>query len=619
MILQALNRYYEILAADPDCPIPRLGYSTEGVSFVLVISLEGELKAILPLFQMEMRGKKEVERPFRMVLPARVVRTVSIEPNFLWDNCEYMLGIPSKEDSDPAKVAKRFSSFSQHNLNLLQGVDCPEARALTAFFQAYDPQTVTMHPVIAEKLDDLKKGGWLVFKLEGSAHYAHDTHALRASWERHKNASASQIVGQCLVTGETAPIAILHTMVKGVRDAKSTGASLVGFNAPAYESYLRTKGQGLNAPTSEKAMFQYTTALNFLLSKDSPTPQFQLGDTTVVYWAESTNPQYADLFTALFDPDWVTTAGIQPGRDQAAEEHLRQIAEKVKRGDMLDAAGLLEGLDPDTRFYVLGLAPNAARVSVRFFHREPFTRIVQRLLAHYQDMQIVREFERQPARISVRTLLGETYSKKSQDKSAPPLLAGAVMRAILTGAPYPAALYATVINRIRADTDDKTKFIQKINYVRAAIIKACLTRKYRHLNQPKMEEILTMSLNEQSTHPAYLMGRLFAVLEKVQQEAVNPEATIKDRYFATACASPIQVFPTLLRLAQHHIAKAKYGYTYDIRIQAILNLLDLGERPFPAHLSLDEQGVFILGYYHQRAALYQPRAEKDAPLVSEER
>lgn len=226
-------------------------------------------------------------------------------------------------------------------------------------------------------------------------------------------------------------------------------------------------------------------------------------------------------------------------------------------------------------------------------------------MAHYRDLTIVKEYDDQPSYLTVRGILNETVSKKSKEKDAAPLLAGAVSRAILTNAPYPAALYYAIINRIRADMDDSSKGIHKINYVRAAVIKAFLLRKYRLQPINPFEEVLSMALNEQSTIPAYLLGRLFAVLEKVQGEAIGSvNASIKDRYFTSACASPGTVFPTLLRLSQHHIAKAEYGYASDRRIQDILNLLDVDSNPIPSRLTLDEQGVFILGYYHQRAAFY---------------
>jgi CRISPR-associated protein Csd1 len=440
--------------------------------------------------------------------------------------------------------------------------------------------------------------------------FVHDDPAIRQVWEAYKDGKDA-VMGQCLVTGETAPIARLHASLKGIRGANPTGASLVGFNAPAYESYNREQGQ--NSPVSEKAVFAYTTALNYLLSRANPNKKIILGDTTVVYWAESEKKEYANAFASLFEPEYVDEPPVEQGGRKKAEVRIKEVAEKVRRVQALDTRHLLDGLDGNTRFYVLGLAPNAARISVRFFLTDPFEKIVERMMRHYHDLEIIKEFDNQPTYITVRHILDETVSKKARDKDAAPLMAGAVFRSILTGAPYPAALYYAIINRIRADMDDSKKGIRKINYVRAAVIKAFLIRRYRNQPHHPIQEVLSMSLNEQSTIPAYALGRLFAVLEKVQQEAIgNMNATIKDRYFTSACASPSSVFPVLLRLAQHHISKAEYGYASDRRIQDILGLLDVEKNPIPARLSLDEQGIFMLGYYHQRAAFYVSKADRNA-------
>ena len=606
MILQALGRYYDILSLDPDSRIAPPGYSTVGVSFALNISAQGELLDILSLLMSEPRGAKMVEVTRRLVVPAQVKRTSGINTNFLCENSAYILGITDKGETDAG--VKRFEAFRQFHKDLLGKADCDAARAVIAFLDGYDPLKGREHPAIARNLEALLKGGNLVFIFSGE--FVHQDAAIRRVWETYR-AGKDAVWGQCLVTGETAPIARLHASLKGIRGANPTGASLVGFNAPAYESYNREQGQ--NSPVSEKAAFAYTTALNFLLSPANPNKKISIGDTTVVYWAESERKEFANVFADFFDPPLVEVEGPpdQSGRKKA-EKGLKDVAEKVRRVQKLDLDALLKDLkDENPRFYVLGLAPNAARVSVRFFLTDPFQKIVERMRQHYRDLEMVKEFDNQPAYITVRHILDETVSKKARDQDASPLMAGAVFRSILTGAPYPAALFYAIINRIRADADDKG--VQKIGYVRAAVIKAFLIRKYHNQPQHPIQEVLSMALNEQSTLPAYALGRLFAVLEKVQQEAIGDvNASIKDRYFTSACASPASVFPVLLRLSQHHISKAEYGYASDRRIQDILNLLDVEKNPIPARLTLDEQGIFVLGYYHQRAAFYVSKTDKNS-------
>ena len=610
MILQSLNRYYDILLKDSNANLPPFGYSTVGISFALDISGDGELLNVLPLFEQVQRGKKMVEVPRTMVVPAQVKRAVNIAPNFLWDNTVYVLGISDRDEKNPQYSLERFKAFQQWNYDLLTELDDDAARAVMAFLQKHNPQTAREHPAIANHLDALLKGGNLVLMFNGD--FVHKNKRIRPAWENSLAARDTDRM-QCLVTGDVAPIARLHSSLKRVRGARAGGASLISFNERAYESYNRTKAQGLNSPVSEKAAFAYTTVLNYLLSDANPNKKLFLGDATVVYWAESANRAYEPAFAAFADPTDLDDSAAKQTDRIAAEQALQTVTEKVKRAQMLDLEALLAGLgDENPTFYILGLSPNAARISVRFFIADPFEKIIDNIKAHYRDLAIVKEYDDQPDYLTIRRILYETVSKKSRDKDAAPLLAGAVFRAILANAPYPAALYYAIINRVRADMDDKEKRITKINYIRAAIIKAFLTRKYRYQAQNPFKEVLTMALNEQSTNPAYLLGRLFAVLEKVQAEAIgNVNAGIKDRYFTSACASPRSVFPILLRLSQHHIAKAEYGHISDRRIQDILNPLEIEHNPIPARLTLDEQGIFILGYYHQRADFYTTKDKKE--------
>lgn len=598
MILQALTSYYDILSNNPESNIAPPGYSSTGVSFALNISEQGKLLDVFPLFEQVQRGKKVEDKPRRMIVPEQVKKTSGISANFLCENGAYILGISDKGDADYSQ--KRFDEFTRFNKELLSRINNKAAKATIAFLDNYKPEKGREHPKISPYVETILKGGNLVFMFDGK--FIHEDAAIRREWEKYKGASDSELI-QCLVTGETAPLARLHPSLKGIRDANPTGATLVGFNAHAYESYNRE--QGMNSPVSEKAAFAYTTALNYLLSSSNENKKFYIGDTTVIYWAESEQKAYAKAFLGLCEPEEVEVPAEEAAtvRDKKAEKKLKKVAEKVRRVQALDIKKLLDGLDGNPRFYVLGLAPNAARVSVRFFHSDPFDKVVEKIMQHYKDLEIIKEFEDQHTYLTIQDILKETVSPKASDQSAAPLLAGSVFRAILENTPYPVALYNAIINRVRADQDEK--FTKKINYKRAAILKAYLLRKYRNQPQHPIQEVLVMSLTEQSTIPAYLLGRLFAVLEKVQQEAIGDmNASIKDRYFTSACASPKTVFPTLLRLSQHWISKAEYGYASDNRIEKIMNLLDVEKNPFPAHLTLDEQGIFVLGYYHQRTAFF---------------
>jgi CRISPR-associated protein Csd1 len=626
MILQSLYNYYQILREDPTVEIAEPGYGAANVSFALDLSPTGELMDIIPLASKYFDGRKERERNFRrMIVPEQAKKASGIVSNFLCDTVAYVLGLSEKEAKDPKYAEKRFEAFRQYNIEILSKADSPSARAVTAFLQQHDPQKAKQHPVIERHLAGLLEGGSLIFQVQGK-NVADDPKVKRA-WEEYK-LGREAFEMQCLVTGEVEPIARLHPSIKRVRGAQPTGASLVSFNERAYESYNRAKGQGLNSPVSQRVASGYGVALNYLLSEQNPNRQIFMGDTTVVYWAETADTRYPSAFYAFLNPEYLQAQGQEEAeggkkqrRAREEEKTLGEVAESVREGKAIDLAALRKDLDESTHFHVLGLAANVSRLSVRFFLTEPFGVFAGRIMQHYEDLQIEKEFASQPTYLSPYRILAECVSPKvtqreDEVKKSWSLLGGAFMRSILTGAPYPEGLYAAILNRIRHDADEEKRSI-KINYTRAAYIKAHLIRKYRRRGDNPYQEALQMSLNESYTHPAYVLGRLFAWLEKAQREALGQgiNATIKDRYFTSACATPASVFPTLLRLSHHHTQKAEYGSNLDRQIQAMLDLLEAS--PFPARLTLEEQGVFVLGYYHQRAAFYVKRNGQDVDTASD--
>lgn len=587
MLLQALTRYYDILAADPESGIALPDFSMANVSFLLVISRDGELLNLHSLKNQNARGK---DMPQKLPVPAQVKKSSGIVSNFLCENSSYALGTDNK--GKPKRAKECFAAFRALHHAVLDGVECDAAKAMLAFVDRWNPDTAREHETLRDELDAVCDGGNLVFELEENGLIHQDPVVLKA-WKRHNASSDGLLAMHCLVTGETAPVARLHPSIKGVRGAQSSGASLVSFNARAYESYGKTEQQGANAPVSREAAFAYTTVLNHLLL-DTAHRLF-MGDTTVVFWAESSDPIYQDAAAELFDPslldDAADDAPSGPVRDARATREVRAVFQKIANGAPINDPS--PAFDENVAFYVLGIAPNASRLSVRFFIQNSFGAFLKTVARHYEHLRIQKRYANDPDILSYWKLLNETVSPASKNKAASPLLAGEMMRSILTGLPYPAQLYNAVLLRLRAGDD--------LSYCKAAIVKACLIRK----TNERYKEELTLGLNENSTCPAYLLGRLFAVLEKAQMDA-NPKinTTIRERYFSSACTTPSTVFPVLLRLSQHHISKAEYGKVSDQRIEHILNRLEMDGSPFPVHLSLDEQGIFILGYYQQRAAFY---------------
>ncbi|WP_195985317.1 type I-C CRISPR-associated protein Cas8c/Csd1 [Clostridium sp. D33t1_170424_F3] len=586
MILQSLVRYYEILAEDDECDIASPGYSMAKVSFAVNLSAQGELLGLIPLKKTVLRGKKTVEIPKPMKVPEQEKKTVGVKSNFLCENVAYIFGIDSK--GKPERARKCFQEFQKRHREILQNVNCLEAKALLQFIENWNPEQATQTPVLEPYMDELLSGAFLIFKLDGGA-YLHQVPAIQRAWEADKNVGTDNVQMQCLVTGRQLPIARLHPSIKGVKGAQSTGASIVSFNDLAYESYGREKDQGLNAPVSQYAAFAYTTMLNYLLADEKH--RMVLGDTTILYWAESPQPIYRDVFCGFFSPS-PTSIEEKQGQSKGAEFLVGSVVEKLMRGQNI--ADFSDVLDSKTDFYILGLAPNASRLSIRFFLHNTFGGFIENMQQHYKRLELEHAaYEREI--ISIKEMLEETVSENATDKSASPLLAGAVSRAILLGQDYPALLMNAVMLRIRAE--------HEVSYKKTATVKAYLLKNFK-----AYQEECKVALNEESNNKAYVLGRLFAVLEKVQQDA-NPgiNATIRDRYFTSACATPGAVFPVLLRLSQHHIAKAAYGGVSDRRIEQLLQKLDVENDPIPVHLSLNEQGVFILGYYHQKNANYKKK------------
>ena len=576
MILQALTRYYEDLLSRGEIAAP--GWSPAKISYALCLNGAGDLEQVIPTMEEVTKGKKTVLQPQTFSLPAAVKRTVRIDANFLWDNSSYLLGVDQK--GKPERSRDCFAAAAQKHHAALDGVDSPIARAILTFFDTWQPEHAAEHPALTGQFEEVTAGANLLFRVDGC--YPQKDDAIRAAWQSYRESSDPDAVRmQCLVTGREDEITATHPAIKGVRNAQSSGAALVSFNAPAFCSYGRE--QNFNAPVGKYAAFAYTAALNHLLA-DRKNVQL-IGDTTVVCWAEGADPAYQSFFgTACFGAE----TGLSDDDLRAA---LKRLAELKPCDDL--------GIDPNRPFYILGLAPNAARLSVRFFLRDSFGRLMKNVNAHYERLEIVRPAYAKTNILPLWAMLRETVNLNSRDKLPSPAMTGAATRAVFSGGPYPASLLEAVMLRIRAE--------RNITWGRAAIIKAYYL-KNPHKDRPK--EVLTVSLNEASTDTAYTLGRLFSVYEAVQQ-AANPgiNTTIKDKYFNSAAAMPAGIFPVLNNLCQKHLRKldGRQRVYYDKQIMTLKGIL--GES-YPMRMTLAQQGSFDLGYYHQTQKRYTKKEDE---------
>lgn len=593
MILQALVHCYEALAEKGRLEKP--GWSPVRVSWGLELDENGQVVALVPLGSVNEKGK---QMPRSMRVPEQAKRTSGVAANFLCNKSAYMLGL---DDTDkPDRTRQCFAACAQKHRELLEQVPHPFAKAIVAFFDSWNPENAAENPALRPSLEALLKGGNIVFAMsdpDGEMHFAQDIPAIRNAWDTAYAKEDGAVLGRCLVTGENGPIAILHPSIRGVVGAQSSGASLVSFNAPAFESYGKEdarghQGQGRNAPVGKYAAFAYGAALNYMIGQQEY--HSRLGDTTLVYWAEGAEPVYSQAFMGMFGMGGEET-------NEISQQELNGVLTALAQGKAVQWDNV--PLHPDNPFYVLGLAPNAARLSVRFFLRNSFGEFVRHYQAHQGRLEIVRPAFDSRQALSIWALLRETVNPNSRDKSPQPQLVGEMLRSVLSNSPYPAALFMQTEIRLRAE--------REISRGKAAIVKAWLTRNVVEEQKDKAhlyKEVLNVELNEQSTYQPYLLGRLFAVLEDLQKRA-NPtiNATIKDRYFNSACATPALVFPTLLRLAQSHLSKVG-GVYYD---KMITGLLAEMTQSYPARLGLQDQGVFQLGYYHQKQKLFTKKEEKN--------
>ncbi|MBN6069455.1 type I-C CRISPR-associated protein Cas8c/Csd1 [Aggregatibacter actinomycetemcomitans] len=578
MILASLARYYRRLAAENDDAgnpkVPPYGFSEEKIGWILVLDKEGRLKTAVPNLTADKKPQ-----PKLMSVPQSFKRPgTTPKPFFLWDKTSYALGVEANKNKAEAKEKpftsseKTFAAFQQYHLDLLQNSEDEGLYALFLFLQNWQPENFAAANLPLEMLD-----ANIAFSLEKPTALIHKRDAAQTLWAGRLK-SDEAVEGLCLISGENAPIARLHPAIKGVFGGQSSGGSIISFNKEAFASF--GKEQGANAPVSEQSAFAYTTALNYLLRRENGHC-LTIGDASTVFWAEATDNATAQAAEGFF------AQVFTPPDDEQESAKIFNVLEQIAKGRPLQ--DIAPELSPDTRFYILGLAPNAARISVRFWLDTTFGQLAENLAWHWRDLAIEPRPWKTPPSIW-RLLLQTAVLGKSENIS--PVLAGEMTRAVICGTPYPLSLLSQLIARVRADGD--------VNGLRVAMMKAVLQRRFR---KGLIKEEIPMSLNTESENNAYLLGRLFAVLERIQYQALGDlNSGIPDRYYSSASAVPFSVFPRLLSGAKHHLSrlcKDKGGAAVN-REKELGEIIAKLPETFPRHLSIEEQGRFAIGYYHQK-------------------
>lgn len=587
-IIERLVEYYDLQKKAGN--IPKIGYTGTNVVGVIIFDVHGNLVDILPLGQ----GKKAVS----MDLPVVSGRTgLSLKPSFAGDNSKYALGVEYDKNAKILKVSqKHFDVYAEWNKRLLSGYSQnPYVQAYLAFLDTYTPNLTTLTPYITQVLS---RNGSLVFQLDGADKYLHELDEVTSAWEQSfTSVSDDAVIGQCSITGKQEVIARLHGGLKGL-PGSTGGVMLVSFNGGAFESY--GKEQSINASVGVTTASKYVLAFQKLVNEN----RMFLGDLQVLYWAVSIREnEYAAVLERLFGVNkTVKNKGESDDEymerrkeiDKKNTETIQGILRQYQSGLPLASTPELKHLD-NCRMYLLGFTNDKARVAIRFFKEITFYELVEKLIKHHADVSIYSNFE--PRALSIKDVVKLAVPPTRKDEDLPATLLRGVSEAVLTGGMYPASLYSGAIARFKVS--------QSHDQYRAGIIKACLLRQAEFTKNNKLREELTYMLNTESTNIGYRLGRAFAVIEKLQKDAGND--TLRSSYFASASSTPSVVFPFLLRNANYYMKKAKSGdYLHKVLSEILEPVAE-----FPAHLSLEDQGKFILGYYQQTTELYRSKKNED--------
>lgn len=623
MILQRLVECYDLLKEDVDILVPDIGYSIATVSTIIELTTEGIINSIIPI-------EKE-----NMIVPFEEIRTRNVFPYFLCDNTKYLLGIEWDENKKVKLTSKHLSASINLHKEIMNEIEDVGKQALLYFFDKLKNNDDIGYDI--EVFFNVNAIGNIVFKLAGENGYIHERKALKVAWQNYlgKKIKDNSIIGQCILTGENNQlIQKIHSNVK-IKDGQTSGASIVSFNKDSFASYGKKKG--LNSPIAFEEMFKYTTSLQILIRNCNN--HCYLKGATCVFWTNAGVDSFeTNFFRNIINKDYEETTieddtldngdsleldevenqSIQSDVADKSKE-IKDTISKISRGDSVKE--VLEAYK-DTKVYMIGLSPNMSRIAVKFFYESSFGDFVNNIEAHYQRLDITTALTlRSP--ISTTDLI-RAGTRTGAMKDCPDFIKDKLLYSILNNKDYPHALYTKHLQRYILDNrtilKEEAKGSNKLpketweliyrNHTRIAFIKAYLKQKQEKTGEIiGKEEEITVSLNTDNQSIGYNLGRLFAVLEIIQEKAGNK--TLAERFFAGSCTTPRAMFTSLMKNSQNHLAKIKkdesnkaLGYFYEKLVSEILAHIENG---FPTSLNQKEQGFFMIGYYHQKQAVYRKK------------
>lgn len=601
MILTRLYELYGRLEHDLefDNVLPRLGTSKQKMSFIVVLTPGGKLFDIQDAKQkttiLDKKGKaKTILETTDLIVPGGAHPSGSAPtPRLLWDSTAYIFGCypdkAKKKEKDKEKARKvLFPAFRERHRQFrdANGLNDPGLNAVVTFLESWDPEKISDD--VREKIERFGDN-FGTFAIQGKPGYVFEAPAVKDAALREMLETDPKVLrGTCLITGEQDTILsrIVETKIK--LGSNPGGTAIVSFDKASFCSY--GKEQTYNSPISEEAAFKAHNAINLLISDSRYN--FKLADTTVVFWTEK-KTRTENLLSWIINPS-SKTDGV--AMDAARAQRIQSFWKVVSQAGDPDLGEL--GDDASTPFYMLGIEPNAARIVIRFWHESSLGDFILRLRQHAQDMAIQKAFQSEPDHIPLWLLLAQTARDA---KGIPPLLAGSLLRSVVEGLPYPKSLYQLTLNRVNVG-HDKYKIGEKVSYCQAAVIKAFLIRNTN-------KKGLTMGLNTENKNPAYLLGRLFATLEMTQNDSSGGvNAGVGDKFYSSASATPRIVFPTILDMFRKWIKKLSsdkpgLAIVREKLVGEILDDIDSTEG-FPSQLTLEERGLFALGYYQQMRAFF---------------